>query len=134
MREVVEMKFIFGALLLTNLFWAEALSAAESGWIKPRALKSVMSKMTKRGLYPISVNCRNSPKAKVTPRPEVNVRFGKVSGARDAVVYFHKGSRDYHPYNLLTKKTNGWRRGGKKRSFRAGSSRSIYSCYFWIQK
>lgn len=85
---------------------------AADGWITQFKLKSIIRKMKKRGMYPSSVKCRNSPKAKVTIKPEIRVSWKKNSNNRNWALYMYKGQLDFRPGPPA--QWNKWRRAYSK--------------------
>ena len=85
---------------------------AADAWITQFKLKSAIRKMKKKGMYPASVKCRNSPKAKVMIKPEIKVSWKKNSRNRDWALYMYKGQLDFRPGPSA--QWNKWRRAYSK--------------------
>jgi len=106
--------------------------AAESGWMTYNKLGSLNKRISRKGYYAASVKCRNSPTAKVTARPELNVAWKKVGRFTKSAVMFHGGTNLVYPFFPGSAEGKKWKRKNGNR-FRAGSTKSIYSCYLWLR-
>ncbi len=104
-------------------------NAAADGWLTQFKLKSATRKMKRAGMYPVSAVCRNSPKAKVTIRPEIKVVWKKNTAKRSWALYMYKGQMDFKPYPAVSSKE--WKRIYGK-IVRSGNA--SYRCSLWHKK
>ena len=125
-----KMLFFIISIVAFSLLAPPGTANADDGWMSLRKFKSVSKKKRRAGLVPTGVSCRNSPKAKVTARPEIRVRWSKAGRIKDGVAYLHGGTNIVYPFFPGSSAGKGWRRK-KGNSFRAGPSKSIYQCYVW---
>jgi len=103
--------------------------SSDHSWMTQFKFNSVSKKMRRKGMYPLSAQCRNSPKAKVTIRPEIKVVWRKNAKNRAWALYMYKGQLDFRPGPPA--QWNKWRRAYSK-IIKSGAA--AYRCSLFLKK
>jgi len=99
-----------------------------SGWVTLSKLNRDMKKATKRGLTPVSIDCRHNPNSRrVVVKPDIKVKWVKLTPPRQWAISV-LASRGITNSKVLGLKNP--RRHGKK-LFQTGSKNTWWSCELW---
>jgi len=124
--------FVCLIVISTVLGFQISIAGAEiSTWMTARQLKPAMKKARRTGQYPASLKCRNSPKAKVTARPQIHVVWKENTTKLEWAIYMYKGLLDFQP--STPGKQNKWKRVTKS-NFRGGPGGTNYRCSLFYRK
>lgn len=102
--------------------------AQSSDWVGVSKLKRDMKKAKKRGLTPVSIDCRHNPNSRrVVVKPDIKVIWKKLSPPRQWAITVIQ-SRGITDSKILGLKNP---RRHTKKLFQTGSKNTWWSCELW---